>query len=91
MSRTQSVNKNSIKKLLDKLIAFIDRINAHFTSPQKRVHLNTIQEENGLPKLFPVKLAKTRWLSLDQSLARVIEIWKSLLIYFEEKIKLIKA
>jgi len=42
-----------------------------------------IQEEAGLPVLKLKNYAKTRWLSIGESMERAVGIWGSLVLYFE--------
>jgi len=77
------VLKHSLKSLPDEIMQFVSCISNHFGSPQRKSLLKKIQEENGLKILFPKKLATTRWLSIGDCVARLIEIWESIIKYFE--------
>lgn len=61
--------------------SFISDINNYFNSPQRKERLKAIQKEGGYRILMPLRYVKTRWLSLGDSLARIIEIWPSLQVY----------
>ena len=73
--------------LPNQLVNFVDSINSHFSSTQRIAYLNTIQLDNGFKVLNPKRYADTRWLSLGQSLDRLIEIWDSLIVYMNSKPK----
>jgi len=62
---------------------FVNSISNHFTSPERKAKLKRLQEEKELRILYPKKLADTRWLSLGESLTRILEIWDSLTIYYK--------
>jgi len=56
-------------------------------SPQRKNQLIRIQEEKGMQSpLVLEKYVQTRWLSLGQSLERLLMLWDSLQIYMEENI-----
>jgi len=76
--------KKSVQILPKEIVEFVPDITNYFTSPQKRASLKRVQEQNKLPTLFPIKLGSTRWLSLGQALTRLIDIWESLVLYFQE-------
>lgn len=84
------VLKHSLEILPAEIMQFVHGISAHFTSPQRKALLRIIQEENGDKILFPKKLATTRWLSLGDCLARIIEIWGSLIRYYDVLVSQIK-
>lgn len=75
--------KHSLKELSPLPLKFVSSISNHFSSSQKKACLRRIQEENGYKILYPKKLAQTRWLSLGQSLKRILDIWESLIKYFD--------
>ena len=79
--------KHSIKELPPILLQFVQSISNHFSSSQKKALLRRIQEEEGLKILYPKKLAHTRWLSLGQSLKRLIDIWESLVKYYDYRLE----
>ena len=66
---------------------FVDSINSHFSSTQRTAYLNTIQLDNNFKVSNPKRYANTRWLSLGQSLDRLMEIWNSLITYMKAKPK----
>lgn len=80
------VVKNSITILPKKLIKFITKSHEHFISPERRATLLRIQREEGKPQLYPKKWVKTRWLSLGETLIRLLKIWDSLTIYMAKNI-----
>ena len=75
--------KNSLKELPNSIMLFIQTISSHFSSPQNKMTLRNIQRENQYKELSPKHLAATRWMSLGQVLERLIEIWESLITYFD--------
>ena len=75
--------KNSLETLPKEVLEFIDGIHSHFKSPQRRAVLARIQRENNLEVLSLKPYIKTRWLSLGNSLQRLINIWESLVLYTE--------
>lgn len=79
------VAKNSLDILPSEIMATILELSAHFSYPQRVAALYAVQEKNNLPLLRPKKYGKTRWLSLNDSIERMIEIWDSLKIYMTEQ------
>jgi len=75
------VLKNALKQLPTEIPDFITSIHKHFKSPQRKALLKKIQRENGMKELYLKNYCKTRWLSLGESLTRLIKIWDSLVIY----------
>ena len=73
--------KHSLKVLPSNVRSFISNIHNYFTSPQRRERLKAVQKENNFKILMPLNYVKIRWLSLGNSLSRLIEIWPSLQIY----------
>ena len=75
--------QQSLELLPEDIRTFISDIHNYFTSPQRKEKLpiKTIQKENEYRILTPLRYVKTRWLSLGDSLVRLIEIWFSLQIY----------
>jgi len=63
----------------------IYELNNHFSFPQRVAVLYSIQKRHNLPLLKPKKYGKTRWLSLNETIERLIEIWDSLKIYMNEQ------
>ena len=79
--------QNSLEELHDDINNFVIELHSHFASPQRRSALRRIQEENNVLRPLTLKTyVKTRWLSLGNSLERVIQLWKYLIIYMEENI-----
>ena len=74
---------SSLQTLPDDIKDFIDGIHHHFVSPQRKARLARIQANLGENKLLPKNYIKTRWLSLGESLSRLLKIWGSLIIYME--------
>ena len=79
--------KNSLGELPENLIKFVLKIHQHFKSPQRKALLSMIQKENNKRQLGLKPYIKTRWLSLGNSLNRIIEIWDSLQLYMIANIK----
>lgn len=75
---------NSLELVPEKLRNFIDTIHNHFLAPQRKAMLSKIQTKLGNPKLLPRHYVKTRWLSLGESLGRLITIWPSLIEYMKK-------
>ena len=75
------VIKHSLGMLPEEIRTFISDINNYFASPQRKEKLKAIQKEGGYSILMPIRYVKTRWLSLGDSIARIIEIWPSLQVY----------
>jgi len=77
--------KHSLKELPSKMIQFVESITNYFAYPQRKAALKKkIQNDNNLPIKFPKQIAATRWLSLGECLARLIDIWESLVKYFDK-------
>ena len=76
--------KHSLKELPPKIMHFTESICNYFAYPQRKAALRRVQEENNLPVKFPKQIAPTRWLSLGECLTRVVNIWESLVKYFEK-------
>ena len=71
--------KHSLNSLPVEITLFINSIHHFFkNSPQRKAKLKNIQIENGWPTLSLKPYIKTRWLSLGDSLKRLILIWESL-------------
>ena len=75
--------RHSLELLSPKVKQFISDIHSYFSSPQRKEKLKQVQRENQLKVLCPKKFVKTRWLSLGESLERLIEIWPSLVLYMD--------
>ena len=73
--------KRSLDSLPDELTSFISDIHHYYMYPQRKNTLKRHQADNGLDVLGLVHHAPTRWLSLSQSLTRLIEIWEAIRIY----------
>ena len=80
------VLKHSIQTLPKAMLNFIIRIHNHFVSPERRATLLRIQAANNQPCLYPKKWIKTRWLSLGETLNRLLKIWNSLTLYMENNL-----
>ena len=77
--------KHSLQELPDRVMEFVEGIHTFFAYPQRKAKLNRIQEELSRPKLHLKKYVSTRWLSLGQSLQRLLHIWDSLTEYMVRK------
>ena len=80
------VVKHSLKLLHKEIIPFITKIHSHFRSPQRKALLSKIQKGLKVKELNLRHYVLTRWLSLGESLERLLEIWDSLKIYMDEYI-----
>jgi hypothetical protein len=66
-----------------RIISFIKNTTFLFShSPKKSKNLKNLQIQYKLPSLSPKTWIKTRWLSLGDSLKRLLTIWDSLKLYF---------
>jgi len=70
--------------LPDEFQNFVHRIHGYFSSPQRRLRLKELQIKNELSNLALARFVDTRWLSLGESINRLLVIWPSLIIYFEQ-------
>ena len=78
----------TLEKLEDEVLDFVEKIHAHFVSPQRKAFLSRIQKEEELPNLCLKRYVETRWLSLGISLKRLLQIWPSLIKYMEKPLAL---
>ena len=76
--------EHALKGLPDDFERFIHKIHAYFASPQRRLRLKELQIQNELEKLALARFVDSRWLSLGESIDRLLIMWPSLVIYFEE-------
>ena len=78
--------EKSFLKLPDKIRNFITQIHHHFKFPQRKSLLAQTQAEmpEGTCKGLPLDYCDTRWLSLSESLDRLLNIWPSLTKYMEK-------
>ena len=81
------VLSNSFENLPSEMTKFVEDIHNHFSSPQRVAYLNNLQKGKNMKVLNLKHYAKTRWLSLGQSLTRLLEIWESLIDYMKSKPK----
>ena len=81
------VLSKSFEKLPIELPKFVDNIHTHFNSPQRVAFLNEVQKEKNLKVIGLRHYVKTRWLSLGQSLERLLLIWESLIEYMKREPK----
>jgi len=58
-------------------------IHTYFTYAQRQARLEAIQEANGRPVLGLRNYVPTRWMSLGESIERLLCIWNSLKDYME--------
>jgi len=79
---------NSLGVLPDALMNFIEKIHTYFSSSQRVSRLKEIQRENKFEILGLKKYVEVRWLSLGESIKRLIRIWPSLAIFMESEIKI---
>ena len=79
--------QDSLKKMPDLITDFIDDIHNHVRSPQRVAYLQDIQLDNNFRILAPKRYVKTRWLSLGETIKRLLEIWNSLILYIQAKPK----
>jgi len=73
--------KKSLSELPQETMDFIQDIHTHFAWPQRTAILKQLQCKNSRPILGIKKYVSNRWLSLGESLQRLIEIWDDLLEY----------
>lgn len=80
-----NVFKKSTKVIPLKIRNIFHDITTHFSqSTHKRALLRQIQFENNFPQLEILKDCPTRFLSMKDSLTRMLTIWPSLEKYFNE-------
>ena len=80
-----TVFKKALKSIPKNVLDMINDITSHFSqSTQRTSLLNEIQVEKKLRILKVCDFGKTRWLSLKETINRLLEIWPSLAIYFKE-------
>lgn len=79
------VLNQSLDILPAEITEFVSNIHRHFVPAQRLAFLNNLQIENKLAILCPKRYVETRWLSLGESLARLLTIWPSLIKYMKEK------
>ena len=70
---------------------FVEKIHAYFCSSQRVARLKAIQESEGMLILGLKNYKEIRWLSLGESLKRILEIWPSLILYMNKEILVCKA
>ena len=56
-------------------------------SAARRIEFKVVSEITDVTALFMIKHVKTRWLSLEKVLLRIIEQWENLKQYFLNAIK----
>ena len=66
--------RHSFETLPDEIVKFVDEINSYFAYSQHKAELRRVQEEADMDVQLPKKYVKTRWLSLGQSLQRILRI-----------------
>ena len=76
----------ALETLPKEVTKFIKKIHSHFSYPQRVAYLCKVQKENNFEVLSPVHFVPTRWLSMGQSLARLLHIWNSLQEYMKQKL-----
>ena len=80
------VCQKAIKEYKGEVIKMVKYVSSHFSrSPLRVALLERIQKEKGRTNfLHVIPYTKVRWLSLTQSLERILKIWEDLEIYFTE-------
>ena len=67
------------------ILDIISDISSHFSrSPQRRAKFDDIQMKLGLDPLQVLKLSETRWLSMKETLERILRLWDPLQVYYGE-------
>jgi len=80
-----TIFKKSLKGFPDKVLDIINGISKHFAySTQRKALLKKMQISRGSQQLGVLHYVETRWLSMEQSLERILEIWDILASYFEK-------
>ncbi len=80
-----NIFKKSLKGFPEDILGIITGISKHFAySTQKRAQLKELQIKAGRPPLGVLHYVETRWLSMGESLERILEIWTDLKTYFED-------
>jgi len=72
---------HSLEVLPAEVLDFVDKIHTFFGFPQRNANLLKLQKENNFDVLLLRKYIKTQWLSLSNSLTRLLQIWDSLKLY----------
>jgi len=81
----------ALEKFPTDVTKFVDQIHSHFAhSPQRISRLINLQKPDNPKPIGLKKYVKTRWLSLGQSLLRILEIWSPLEKYMEQNCQKIK-
>jgi len=70
--------------LSEKVLGLVNKIH-NFNFPQRIALLNKTQKENNFKELSPKHYAKTRWLSLEESLERFLDMWDGLRKFVDQK------
>ena len=78
----------TLEELKDEVLDFVETIHFHFLSPQRKALLARVQKEENLSNLSLIRYVETRWLSLGNSLKRLLLIWPSLIKYMEQPLSL---
>jgi len=80
-----NILKKALKAFPESVLNIITGISTHFNySSQRRACLEEIQIENNLPQLTVLNFVLTRWLSMRETVKRILDIWKSLILYFSQ-------
>ena len=79
------VLEKSYKTLSTEIQDFVREIHTHFSSSQRKSLLQEIQQNMLLdsPKALLKNFIDTRWLSMGESIERILYIWDSLQLYME--------
>jgi len=80
-----TIFKKALKAFPQPIIAMIRDISSHFSYiTQKSALLEEIQPTNNFQKLRVLSFVETRWLSMRETVNRILEIWPSLKVYFDK-------
>ncbi len=79
--------KHSFEALPPDILRFVTDVHVYFNYPQRKHKLRTLQKEKGFEQLYLKQLNDTRWLSLGESLERMLRLWPAILAYFKDELK----
>jgi len=76
---------NATEKLPSYALKFVSQSYKYFSkSPKRTAHFETIIAGMDIKIKKLLKSGKTRWLSLEAAIKRILELWDPLKVYFEE-------
>ena len=78
--------KKSLHTLPEDMLNFTTKIHTYFSYPQRNERLKNFQKEGNFDIVSLKKYVETRWLSLGESLIRLLEIWPSLCNFMSAEI-----